>query len=67
MYKIVELLYCTPETNITLYVNYTRKEKEHVLRGSQGLIMAFPQDSVRGRKYHSFTEGNLFAALKTAA
>ena len=23
MYKIVELLYCIPETNITLYVNYT--------------------------------------------
>jgi len=23
MYGNVELLYCTPETNITLYVNYT--------------------------------------------
>ena len=23
MYRIVESLYCTPETNITLYVNYT--------------------------------------------
>ena len=23
MYKIVKSLYCTPENNITLYVNYT--------------------------------------------
>ena len=23
MYRIVESLYCTPETNITLYVNHT--------------------------------------------
>ena len=23
MYRIVESLYCTPENNITLYVNYT--------------------------------------------
>ena len=22
-YRVAELLYCTPETNITLYVNYT--------------------------------------------
>ena len=22
MYRVVESLYCTPETNITLYVNY---------------------------------------------
>ena len=22
MYRIIELLYCTPKTNITLYVNY---------------------------------------------
>ena len=24
MYRIGESLYCTPETNITLYVNYTK-------------------------------------------
>ena len=23
MYRVVELLYCTPGSNITLYVNYT--------------------------------------------
>ena len=23
MYRIVKSLYCTPETNITLYINYT--------------------------------------------
>ena len=27
MYRIVESLYCTPETNVTLYVNYTRIKK----------------------------------------
>ena len=34
MYKIVESLHCTFETNITLYVTYTRIEKKgyvHVL------------------------------------
>ena len=25
MYRIIESLYCTPETNKTLYVNYTLK------------------------------------------
>ena len=28
MYKIVESLCCTPETNITLHVNYTKKLKK---------------------------------------
>lgn len=28
MYRIVESVCCIPETNITLYVNYTGKEEE---------------------------------------
>ena len=34
MYRIVKLLFCTPETNITLYVNYIsikKKKKKKVL------------------------------------
>ena len=35
MYRIVESLYCTPETNITLYVNYTGiKIKNKILKKS---------------------------------
>jgi len=30
MYRIVELLSCTPETNITLSVNYTGIQKKNV-------------------------------------
>ena len=29
MYRTVESLCCTPETNITLYVNYTRSLKNN--------------------------------------
>ena len=29
MYRIVELLYFTPETNITLYANYTSIKKSN--------------------------------------
>ena len=36
MYRIVESLYCTPETNITLYVNYTGIKKGEEGEGREG-------------------------------
>ena len=32
MHRIVESLYCTPETNMTLYVNYTRIKIESLIK-----------------------------------
>ena len=32
MYAIVESLYCTPETNITLYVNCTGIKIKHIVK-----------------------------------
>ena len=41
MYRIVESVYCTPETNITLYVNYTRIKIKFKKGSNEGFVMLY--------------------------
>ena len=36
IYRIVESLYCTPETNMTLYVKYTGIKIKNIIKGCPG-------------------------------
>ena len=43
MYGVIESIYCTPETNVTLYVNYTGIK-------TKKLILKIPERKRGGRK-----------------
>lgn len=47
MYRILESLYCTPETKMTMYLNYPEMKKKLIKRCLRAVIIegpTFPQD-----------------------
>ena len=40
MHRVVESLYCTPETNLTLHVNYVRIKIENLISKREKIVIS---------------------------